>query len=113
MDLPLGLAVADNNVVLEGVHPNLMNFLAHLAMIHKLLFGADMVITSAKDGKHVPGSLHPLGRAGDVRTHDKTPDEVSLFIHVITFSAAALPVALFDERNVPPSPHLHLEWHGV
>src|SRR5258708_1541990 len=113
MDLPLGLAVADNTVVLDGVHPKLMDFLGQLAPIHKLLFGIDLVVTSGKDGHHVAGSLHMLGRAVDLRTHDKSPDEVTLLLHVLSFSTVSLPIAVFDERNVPPSPHLHLEWHGV
>ncbi len=113
MDLPLGLAVPDNTVVLDGVDPGLMGFLSHLAMIHKLLFGMDLVVTSGKDGVHAPGSLHHTGRAVDLRTHDKTPEDIDLLIHVLSYSTPGVPIGVFDERNVPPGPHLHLEWHGV
>ncbi len=113
MDLPLGLAVADNTVVLDGVNAHFMEYLAHLGMIHKLLFGTDLVITSGKDGQHVAGSLHPLGLAVDLRTRDKTPEQFDLWMHVLSYSADAVPIAVFDERNVPPGKHLHLEWHGA
>src|SRR6266852_8901682 len=113
MDLPLGLAVADNSVVLDGVHQGLIDYITQLAVVHKMLFGGDLVVTSGTDGKHVAGSLHMLGRAVDLRTYDKSPDEVTLLLHVLSFSTVSLPIAVFDERNVPPSPHLHLEWHGV
>lgn len=35
----------------------------------------DCVVTSACDGHHNPGSLHPLGRAVDLRTLHLTPPE--------------------------------------
>jgi len=44
MDLPQYLVVADNTVVLDGVNAKFMEYLAHLAMLHKLLFGTDLVM---------------------------------------------------------------------
>jgi hypothetical protein len=113
MELPLGLAVADDSVVLDGVDPRLMSYAEHLGMIHRLIFGKDLVITSGKEGKHVQNSFHELGRALDVRTVDKDPEEQLLFLSVISFSAPAQGVAVFDERSTHDAKHVHLEYHGA
>lgn len=110
--LPVGTVVALNSVVFDGVNANLLDFTARLAMIHRLVFGIPMVITSAKDGSHVPGSLHAAGLALDIRTADKDPDMVALLIHFLAFAASTARIAYFDERQLPGEPHLHLEWHG-
>jgi hypothetical protein len=40
----------------------------------------DCIVTSACDGHHNPGSLHPLGRAVDLRTvHLSTPERRQVF----------------------------------
>lgn len=110
--LPQFTVVALDSVVFDGVNSNLLEFVAHLAMIHRLVFGIPMVITSAKDSSHVPGSLHAAGLAVDIRTADKDPDMVSLLIHFLAFAATSVRIAYFDERQLPGEPHLHLEWHG-
>lgn len=38
--------------------------------IHQDTIGRNAVITSARDGKHMVGSLHFVGRAIDLRTRD-------------------------------------------
>jgi hypothetical protein len=111
--LPVGVVLSDAAVVLEGVHPQLMEFVGRLGVIHRMLFGEDLVITSGKDGKHVAGSLHALGRAVDLRTKDKTPEQVTVLLVVIAYAAGELPLACFDERQVQGGAHLHLEWHGA
>jgi hypothetical protein len=113
MDLPLGLGVASPDVVLDGVDPRLLSYAEHLGMVHQLLFGKPFIITSGKDGTHVPGSFHPLGRALDGRTVDKDPEELLVFLNIIAFSAPAQGVAVFDERAVHGEPHVHLELHGA
>ncbi len=107
------MELANDGVILDGVNTEFLNFLSHLAMVHKLLFGSNLVVTSGKDGHHVGGSLHADGRAVDVRTNDKMPAELDLLVHVISFCTAAVKIACFDERNVPTGAHLHLEWHGA
>jgi len=113
MDLPLGLAVASDTVVLDGVDPQLMVYAEHLGMAHQLLFGKPLTITSGKDGAHAPNSFHNIGRALDVRTVDLDIEEQLLLLNVIAFSAPPQGVAVFDERAVHGEPHIHLEFHGV
>lgn len=113
MDLPIGLKLASQDVVIDGVDPRLMNYVEHLGMTHRLLFGKDLVITSGKEGKHVQNSFHYRGLALDVRTMDKEPEEQLLFLNVISFSAPSRGVAVFDERTSSDEKHVHLEYHGT
>jgi len=113
MELPLGLGVASPEVVLDGVDPRLMSYAEHLGMAHQVLFGKPLVITSGKEGRHVQNSFHELGRALDVRTEDKDPEEQLVFMTVISFSAPVVGVAVFDERSTHDQKHIHLELHGV
>lgn len=112
MELPIGLGVASPEVVLDGVDPRLMTYAEHLGMLHQLLFGKPLVITSGKEGKHVQNSFHELGRALDVRTEDKDLEEQLVFLTVISFSAPSQGVAVFDERAGHDAKHVHLEYHG-
>lgn len=113
MDLPLGLAVASPDVVLEGVDERLMKYVEHLALVHQLLFGRPLTITSGKEGKHVQNSFHERGLAVDARTADKDAEEQLVFMTVVSFSAPAQGVAVFDERSTHDPKHVHLELHGA
>jgi murein L,D-transpeptidase YcbB/YkuD len=68
-------------------------------------------VTSITGGKHNRASKHALGLAIDVRTRDKTNEQIGLFVH----KCAALGVRVRDERKRPTgqkvwsAPHLHLE----
>lgn len=68
-------------------------------------------VTSTTGGKHNVGSKHGKGLAIDVRTRDKTPQQVAEFIK----QARAAGIWVKDERTHPPGqkvwsgPHLHLE----
>jgi hypothetical protein len=112
MELPLGLGVASPDVVLDGVDPRLMAYVEHLGMVHQILFGRQLIITSGKEGEHVQNSFHKIGRALDLRTIDKEPDEVIIFLSIIAFSAPSQGIAVFDERATHDAKHVHLELHG-
>jgi hypothetical protein len=109
------LQVAPNttpNVVMDGLHPNLLGFVLHLAALHALLFGFKLTITSAKDGTHVPNSLHAQGRAVDLRTNDKSEPQIDLLLHILSYATAGVKIATFDERNIQGGSHIHVEYHG-
>lgn len=106
------LTVADDSVMLDGVHPKLMVFAVQLAYIHWILFGEPLVITSAKDGKHVASSFHDVGRALDFRTHDKNAAEMVVFLAILAFAAPLQMCRFFDERVGPGGEHVHVEYHG-
>jgi hypothetical protein len=105
--------VATPAVSLAGVKTELLTFVDHLGLVHRVLFAKPLVITSGKDSVHVSGSLHSQGLAVDVRTRDLLPDEQALLIHVLAYAAPSNHVAVFDERALGDEAHLHLEWHGA
>lgn len=106
------LVPASSSVIVEGVAPALMTFAVQLGYLHWLLFGEPLVITSGKDGEHVAGSLHPEGRALDFRTHDKSAEEMVVFLAVLAFAAPRAMCRVFDERVGAGGEHVHVEFHG-
>lgn len=62
-------------------------------------------VTSTTGGRHNPGSLHPRGLAADVRTKDKTAEEVEAFME----KARAAGYRVRDERTRPAG---QAEWDG-
>lgn len=113
MELPQYIELSVPTVNWQGLVPDLLTFAGHLALLHQLLFGQPLVITSAKDGQHSAGSLHAEGKAIDVRTRDKSDEENLMLLAVLAFIASSAPVAVFDERHLEGSPHIHIEWHGA
>jgi hypothetical protein len=107
-----GFKTAGSQVVLVGVNDKLLTFTAHLDAIHQLLFGFQLTITSGQDGRHSPLSLHATGQAVDIRTDDKDAQANMMFLMVLAFAAELMPITVFDERNLPGNPHVHIEWHG-
>jgi len=107
-----GLVTASPAVVLDGVAAPLISFAQHLALLHKLLFGTDMVITSGKDSIHVASSLHGQGLALDIRTKDKTDAACVLLLSVLAYGGPENGIAVFDERALGDQAHIHVEYHG-
>ena len=68
-------------------------------------------VTSSTGGKHNVGSKHYAGRAIDVRTRDKTPQQIAAIMQ----AARARGYRVLDERTRPKGqavwggPHLHIE----
>jgi hypothetical protein len=106
------LIAGSDQVEIDGVEPALMTYAASLGYLHFLLFGLPLVITSGRDGEHVPTSLHKVGRALDFRTHDKTADEMMVFLSILAYSAPRQACRVFDERVGAGGEHVHVEYHG-
>ena len=104
--------LASPAVQIAGVKTELLTFVDHVALLHRLLFGKLLVITSGKDSAHVSSSLHAQGLAVDVRTKDLLPDEQQLLLALLAYAAPSNHVAVFDERALGGEAHIHLEWHG-
>jgi len=113
MPIKNGLVVAEDSVVVDGLVPQFRSFLGFLAAVFQTLFGFSMVITSGLDGVHAYNSLHKVGRAVDIRTKDLTPVEQVVLMCIVAYLSGKTAIAAFDERNVAPGQHLHLEWHGA
>lgn len=70
--------------------------------------GENLLITSAQDSQHHPGSVHPLGMAVDFRTHNLRSGQARrLRDRVQERLGAAYDVILEDEGG--PNEHLHVE----
>jgi len=91
-----------SSVNLEGLSWR-MFWAALKAEIVLTSYGAELVITSALDGKHMDGSLHYKGLAIDVRSRDVSGREPSI--------ARDLRAALGSDYDVVIEPdHFHIEY---
>jgi Hedgehog amino-terminal signalling domain len=113
MELPQGLQLKSDAVVVEGIVPAFWNFIQHLGLVHQLVFGEPLVITSGRDSTHEAGSLHYAGRAVDVRTSDTDTAGQLLLLHLVQYAAPENKVCVLDERGLPGEAHLHIEYHGA
>lgn len=68
------LQVKDDTVNVWGLSPKMKKPMAMADAILKT-FDRPLVITSARDGLHSPGSYHYYGYAIDIRTRDITYDQ--------------------------------------
>ncbi len=105
--------LAGPRVTVAGVKAELMSFVDYLGLVHRVVFGKPLVITSGKDSIHVAGSLHGQGLAVDVRTRDLASDEQGLLLALLAYAAPAARIAVFDERALGGEAHIHLEYHGA
>jgi len=97
--------------ITDVVHP-LVLYAVQLGYLHHLLFGFPLVVTSGKDGQHVAGSLHDVGRAVDFRVRDLKPEDQLTFLINVVAAAPERHCWVFDERAGPDGPHIHVEYHG-
>jgi len=68
----------DVNINIWGLQKEMQPVLKHAHTIWTSILGIpDLVITSARDGFHSPGSFHYYGYAVDLRTWDANSNQVS------------------------------------
>lgn len=87
------------------VQPGLLLILNVASEVHRKLFGTEMVVTSICDSKHSPGSLHYIGYAADIRTWNRTPEDLALFKSKLTRELGKSK----DVDIVIESDHIHIE----
>lgn len=97
---------AKEGVVLAGLQLPMRIVLCEAAMIWRQ-HGQELVITSALDGVHSPGSLHPFGYAVDLRTRYFKPSEA---IAIGEELYRALPEG-YDV--IPYKTHIHVEYDSI
>lgn len=102
------LALGSPSVNVVALNTKLAEFVARAAHVHVTLFGKEMVITSANDGKHVASSAHYKNAAVDIRSHDKDAGEQVIFGMVLNCLAVVMGCGVFCERATL-SPHWHVE----
>ncbi len=92
----------------QSISPRIFRAIADAAVVYGN-HGCNLIVTSLNDGEHRNGSLHYVGRAVDLRTHN-VPETLR---PVITAELRAVLGAGFDvvrEKDGTPSEHIHIEW---
>lgn len=96
------MKLKDPSVSLIGVHWTMFKAALVAEQLYKK-YGEEVVITSANDGKHMPHSLHYLGKAIDLRTWSLNGREKKV--------ADELRKALEKDYDVVlEKDHIHVEW---
>lgn len=97
-----------------GLCPEMYYALGVAAALKHRLYGVNTVVTALTDGQHNPGSLHPLGKAADLRSSDLGSTE---FISWMLAVRAELEPMGFDVVLEGPhstiattAQHLHIEF---
>ena len=106
------LRVKDDSVNIWGLDKRMRPVLKYAA---QLWFdnGQELVVTSARDGLHSPGSLHYYGLAVDLRTRyftrngEKDDQKIAHIAHELSFALRNI-----DERYqvIKHSTHIHVEF---
>lgn len=96
-------------LVLDNVTPPLIRLVCGIANTIASMPIQDVTITHGTDGVHKAGSLHGIGAALDVRTHNQTDvHKTALF----TMLSEKFPAPRFDvifEDRGGPNEHIHIE----
>ncbi len=66
-----------NGVPLQGLQPDMLYCLDECNAVFKS-FGYDCIVTSTTDGKHMVGSKHYIGYAGDLRRRHVKDGDIEL-----------------------------------
>jgi hypothetical protein len=104
-----GIMLASKTVAMDGLDAHLHDVAKELARMHVALFDKFLIVTSANDSVHSKGSKHYIGKALDIRSHDKSELEQALWAIVLSFVCPPHGVGVFDERALPGGAHWHLE----
>jgi hypothetical protein len=104
----------DTMKIKEGVIMNGLKFqMRHAIMMANQIwaeYGQELVITSALDSEHSPGSLHYYGYAVDLRT--RYFDE-KVKLKVIKELSDGLRLLDTGYRMVVHDTHIHIDWSGL
>ncbi len=108
------MILKDISVVHEGLTPEMFYALGVATALKQKLFDLNCVVTSLLDGHHNDGSLHPLGRAADLRTNDLTVGERQAWFDALQSELAPVGFDVVWEGGVGATPattgaHIHIE----
>lgn len=92
--------------MVEGIAPQAA-YAIGIAQLCYHEYGATLVVTSVRDGKHGERSLHPSGLAFDCRTRNLSPHTVSGIVQDMKFHLDPLGYDVVLEHDPP---HIHVEY---
>jgi len=109
------IRLKDTSVIHEGLSPEIYYALGVASTLKARLFGLNTVITSLLDGKHNCGSLHPKGKAADLRAKDLKDAEAIQWFKAIAAELEPLGFDVVWEGGVGATPattgaHVHVEF---
>lgn len=109
------IVLKDAIVKYDGLAPEMYFALGVASALKRQMFGEDCVVTSLLDGTHNPGSLHPLGRAADLRTLDLIPRDRESWFAALCAALARMGFDVVWEGGVGATPlttgaHIHIEY---
>lgn len=76
-----------DQVDIDGVSLELLQFALKLAYVHFLMFDRPLSVTAGRMISRCPGVSHENGRGLDVRTNDLSPQECEVFLAVTDWLA--------------------------
>lgn len=94
-----------DGVIFDGVRQEIWYALGVCQCAFLMLVNKPFIVTSLKDGHHGPTSLHPSGKAADIRTRHLNEVQIE---HVYLFLKRQLSALGFDV--VLESEHIHIEY---
>lgn len=97
------MLILKQGVKLTGLSPQISVAIYTAERIWELA-GHDLTVTCISDGKHKAGSLHYVGHAVDLRTHDLDADTITDVIGTLR-AALGREFDVVGERT-----HVHVEW---
>ena len=118
-----GVYLKDGSVNVANLSPEIRRALATMRDVLSALGAGPLVVTSGNDGPHVPGSLHYLNDAVDVRSlhiparsqRERVGKTMALAIGAVLKLSGGPPVGkdpgfmLWVEERPDSVPHFHLE----
>ena len=90
------------------VQPPSLKILCAAANVAELL-RLSMTVTVGREGQHMPGSMHGLDRALDVRSHNLTAGQKTQFLHLVRGRLGPDYDCLLEAEGTA-NEHFHLEY---
>ena len=120
------ILLKDNTITHEGLWAEMYYAIGVAAGLKQHMFGLNCVVTSLLECTHNKGSLHPLGRAGDLRAHDLSDQDAISWYQATKDELEPLGFDVVWEGGVGATPattgaHMHIEfdpkdrkfWHNA
>jgi hypothetical protein len=108
------IVLKDSSLITAGLCPEMHYALGVASALKHRLFGLDTVVTALLDGTHNPGSLHPLGKAADLRTRDLTPGDAVSWMWAIKAELEPMGFDVVPEGAgdtlATTAAHIHIEF---
>lgn len=109
------MKVKDDSVNIWGLQPEMQPVLRHASLAWKDFVGEELVVTSARDGRHSSGSMHYYGYAVDLRTWDSEGKQIDSEIREALAKHLRIMLANYSAYYdvIAHTTHIHVEYDYV